>query len=363
MKVKLFSGLFALVLCMGAFLFPVTAMAAADSKPPSVNAWLTGDTMHIEATDDDSGVEAVYIDSHRFNYLVDGVIEVNIKDNNDGHAKISVYAVDFAGNKSAVVEIVNPHYKAPTSTAPPANSGTTPAPNPTQPPASGTQRPSSTPQPSTSVPTSSPAPSQEPTSSAVPDDAEPNPFTPEGQAEVVDNATEQDGKEFYTITTPEGNVFYIVIDRQRDTENVYLLNAVTEYDLAQLAEKGDGTSQSVIPTPEPTPQPEPTPEPVPTPEPEPEKPVENSNTGMIVFVLIAALAAGGAGYYFKILKPKQDAANTDDEFDEDYDDEYGDEMEYDSDPEDDYDDGEYEYPEYVDEPAADDGEFVPKDEE
>ena len=34
-----------------------------------------------------------------------------------------------------------------------------------------------------------------------------NPFTPDGTGTVVDNATDQDGKEFYTITTPDENVF------------------------------------------------------------------------------------------------------------------------------------------------------------
>ncbi len=65
---------------------------------------------------------------------------------------------------------------------------------------------------------------------------EPNPFTPDGTGTVVDNATDQDGKEFFTITTAEEAVFYLVIDRQRETENVYFLNAVTVADLMALAE-------------------------------------------------------------------------------------------------------------------------------
>ena len=79
---------------------------------------------------------------------------------------------------------------------------------------------------------------------------EPNPFTPSGTGTVVDNATEQDGKEFYTITTPAENVFYLVIDRQRGAENVYFLNAVTEADLLALAEL---TEEPPAPTPEPAP--------------------------------------------------------------------------------------------------------------
>ena len=97
---------------------------------------------------------------------------------------------------------------------------------------------------------------------------EPNPFTPAGTGTVIDNATDADGKEFYTIMTPNENVFYLVIDRQRGTENVYFLNAVTEQDLMALAEvSGDsGTSAISDTTPTPAPEPEPTPEPDPEPE-------------------------------------------------------------------------------------------------
>lgn len=87
-------------------------------------------------------------------------------------------------------------------------------------------------------------PAQSATSSAeatTPADAETgtssNPFTPNGTGTVVDNATDEDGKEFYTIQTADENVFYLVIDKQRGTENVYFLNAVTESDLMALAKR------------------------------------------------------------------------------------------------------------------------------
>ena len=70
---------------------------------------------------------------------------------------------------------------------------------------------------------------------AEPLPTKPNPFTPDGTGTVVDNATDQDGKEFFTITTAEEAVFYLVIDRQREMENVYFLNAVTVADLMALA--------------------------------------------------------------------------------------------------------------------------------
>lgn len=93
---------------------------------------------------------------------------------------------------------------------------------------------------------------------------DPKPFTPDGTGTVLDNATDEDGKEFFTITTADEAVFYLVIDRQREAENVYFLNAVTVADLMALAEPG--------PEPEaPPPVTEPEPEPTPTPEPEPQK--------------------------------------------------------------------------------------------
>lgn len=149
---------------------------------------------------------------------------------------------------------------------------------------------------------------------------------------MQDNATEEDGKEFFTITTEAGNVFYLIIDRQKDENGVYLLNTVTEDDLMALAEaSGDSSSgESVIP--DTTPEPTPTPEPEPTPDPEPvEEPAAENNAGTMIFIIIAALAAGGAGYYFKILKPKQQAAfDGEDEDDPDeYEDYSDDEDEYD----------------------------------
>jgi len=106
-------------------------------------------------------------------------------------------------------------------------------------------------------------------------EAEENPFTPTGTGTVIDAATDADGKEFYTIITPAENVFYLVIDRQRETENVYFLNAVTEADLLALA-----VMPEKVPEPAPVEQ-APAPAPEPEPEPEPEK---GGGMGMILLV-------------------------------------------------------------------------------
>ncbi len=127
----------------------------------------------------------------------------------------------------------------------------------------------------------------------------------------MDNVTEADGKEFFTVETADGNIFYLIVDRQRDADNVYLLNAVTENDLASLAKPGDGLSVSAVEpavpsapvTPDNT-------ESEPSPAPEAEK--SGGNTGTLAFVGIAVLIIGGAAYYFKFVRPKKNGESASD---------------------------------------------------
>ncbi len=137
------------------------------------------------------------------------------------------------------------------------------------------------------------------------------PFTPSGTGTVVDNATDADGKEFFTITTPAENVFYLVIDRQRETENVYFLNAVTEADLLALAKISE---EPVTPTPEP----EPTTDSEPAIEPEP---AQNASTGPLLLGLAVLLIGGGAAFYLKVYRPKhQQAAAPQEDYGSEYED-------------------------------------------
>ena len=104
MKTKLIA-MFALVLCMSAFLLPMTAFAATESVPPTIKAWIDGELLLIEATDSDSGVEAVFINDERVNYRVDGGLALSVSEYGDEGDTLSIYAIDFAGNKSEVVTV------------------------------------------------------------------------------------------------------------------------------------------------------------------------------------------------------------------------------------------------------------------
>ena len=137
---------------------------------------------------------------------------------------------------------------------------------------------------------------------------EENPLTPDGNATLVDQASDKDGKEFYTFTSPAGNQFFLIIDKQRSDNNVYFLDYVTEKDLISLAKK-DKENPLITETPEPEIKEE---------KPE-EKPVEEetsekkqSNAGMVLILLLVTVGVGIVAYYFKILKPKQELEAADD---------------------------------------------------
>jgi len=289
MKMK-FVTLLALMLCMGAFLFPGTAYASENDNPV-VTAAVDGDVLRIEASGGFLGVEAVFINEQRFNFRVDGVLTVDLLVFSDSET-IYVYAVDFAGNTSDMVSIANPQYVGlATQPEPPQGIPVTPS--------------------------------------------EPNPFTPEGQASVLDNANSDDEKEFFTFTTPEGNVFFLIVDRQRDSDNVYFLNAVTEQDLIALAEQAgqevSGSGGIPVSTNEQTPDEWQSAEPEPA---EPDAPASKrgGGNGTLIFLLVAAAIAGGVGYYFKIVRPKQQATSDyDDEDDEEED--IGEDMKFEDEPE------------------------------
>ena len=71
--------------------------------------------------------------------------------------------------------------------------------------------------------------------------AETQPLTPDGNLEIVDDIVHED-KQFITVTSRSGAEFYIVIDRIRESDNVYFLNQVDDVDLFALLEEDSAAS-------------------------------------------------------------------------------------------------------------------------
>ena len=63
------------------------------------------------------------------------------------------------------------------------------------------------------------------------------PFSVPGNGEILDDITDDPTKDFLTVTTANGNTFFLVIDRSQNTENVYMLSMIDELDLQDFIEE------------------------------------------------------------------------------------------------------------------------------
>ena len=151
------------------------------------------------------------------------------------------------------------------------------------------------------------------------------PLTPDGNATLVDDFG--GNKQLITVTTKNGNYFYILIDRDDEGEDtVHFLNQVDEADLLALME--DGSTEAAPPVCKDNMTACSGKEAEPETEEPPEQPKEKGNAGgLVLFLVVALLGGGGAFYYFKFMKPKQNVKGDTDleDFDfDDYDEDEGD---------------------------------------
>ena len=145
---------------------------------------------------------------------------------------------------------------------------------------------------------------------------------------------EHTNKQFITVQTAGGSTFYIVIDYDKPVDEegeqyeTYFLNMVDEADLLAAMQAAGGElpecscvdkcavgainadcavcavnmseCQGKAPEPAPVAEPEP--------DPEPEQPKATGNGGMLLLALAVVVIGGGAGWYFKIYRPKKQRA-------------------------------------------------------
>lgn len=147
----------------------------------------------------------------------------------------------------------------------------------------------------------------------TPEETEVTPFSVAGNGQLLDDITDDDTKQFLTVQTKNGNTFFMVIDRSRNSENVYMLSLVDERDLAEFIEEEEpepAEEKPAVIVEEP--KPEPVQEEI---QPEPEK--GGMGMGAVFTILLLGAGCVGGYYYFKIWKPKreeEDAESEDLEF-------------------------------------------------
>lgn len=301
-----------------------------DREKPTLSASMTDGVLSIQAKDQKSGIAKIYVNGHEYTEFEDGALTIRLQENNRDLQKITIQAEDKAGNKSVVYSMINPYYGQ-ESGSKEAGSGAIGANGVSQ--NSGTASGGGTGS-STSGSTAS---------SSLPLNAQPSePTSAKGTVTestvTEDSDTKETGsskqteKNFYTITTKSGKTFYLVIDESKTSDNVYLLTEVGENDLLNFAE---GTSQTLPSGTTVYAVPEEIPEIQKTEEPEQEKETkqeteekeqEETKEGGINYAIAALAVLGlGAGFYFKIWKPKHRKDEQTFEESEYEEDEYGEE--------------------------------------
>lgn len=147
----------------------------------------------------------------------------------------------------------------------------------------------------------------------TPEETEVTPFSVAGNGQLLDDITDDDTKQFLTVQTKNGNTFFMVIDRSRNSENVYMLSLVDERDLAEFIEEEEpepAEEKPAVIVEEP--RSEPVQEEI---QPEPEK--GGMGLGAVLTIILLGAGCVGGYYYFKIWKPKreeEDAESEDLEF-------------------------------------------------
>ena len=169
------------------------------------------------------------------------------------------------------------------------------------------------------------APAEAPAETVIEDNRT---LTPKGNAQLVDDVSDNENLQFITVTARDGNVFYFVIDKGAQSENVYFLNTVDESDLEALVEKSDKKPTA-------TAKPEQTENTAETDSTEndtkdkkdktekseqSEQKQQKNNSGLFIILALAA-AAGIGGYYYKVILPKKKLEQADDLDDFDFEDE------------------------------------------
>lgn len=306
---------------------PTPEAPKRDTKKPTFNAAVNDGVLTITAKDE-SGIAAIYVNGYEYASITDGKLTLRLKQFDAGYEYFFIRVLDNAGNLSDTEKIKNPYYsedtnatvKLPVSVTPtePKNATATVTDH-TKTDANGNVITGNIQAAGTNTATGSN------TSSTTQSLAEQKKaaMAEADKAEAGNQTVEVDitkGKEFYTIATKSNKTFYLVIDRNGESEKAYFLTEISENDLLNVTNDNMSDipvnsvgAQSAIPNIALEEEEEPEPVVV-----EPEEPEESKKTGSAGgYMAMGVIGAGVIGGYFFLKNKKKDEEFLDEEDDED----------------------------------------------
>ena len=204
-----------------------------DTEKPTLSASLTDGVLTIQGNDTVSGITAVTVNGTTYTDLKDGMLRVQLTQKDFTTKQIEITVTDGAGNTSEKYVLQNPYYewakkqaeKQKTSGDSNGAMATT-----TSADATGTEKTTTSPLPQdaqASEPTDAKGTVDDRTVTGIEEQ-----LNKEGEtADSVTKTATEGTKEFYTISTKSGKIFYLIIDNSKSQDNVYFLTEVSEKDL------------------------------------------------------------------------------------------------------------------------------------
>ena len=298
-----------------------------DTEKPTLSASLTDGVLTIQGNDTVSGITAVTVNGTTYTDLKDGMLRVQLTQKDFTTKQIEITVTDGAGNTSEKYVLQNPYYewakkqaeKQKTSSDSNGAMATT-----TSADATGTEKTTTSPLPQdaqASEPTDAKGTVDDRTVTGIEEQ-----LNKEGEtADSVTKTATEGTKEFYTISTKSGKIFYLIIDNSKSQDNVYFLTEVSEKDLMNFTLSDSVTLpevDTVYAEPEKQAEEE-KPETTETAEKdkvedEIQMPEDKSPFGTYLLIALVAVGAAAGGYYFKVYKPKHEY-DDEDEMEEDED--------------------------------------------
>ena len=296
-----------------------------DTEKPTLSASLTDGVLTIQGNDTVSGISAITVNGTTYTDLTDGKLRVQLTQKDFTTKQIEITATDGAGNTSEKYVLQNPYYEwakkqaekqKASSDSNGAMTTTTSA------DATGTEETTTSPLPQeaqASEPTDAKGTVDERTVTGIEEQ-----LAQEGEtADTVTKTATEGTKEFYTISTKSGKIFYLIIDNSKSQDNVYFLTEVSEKDLMNFTLSDSVTLPEVdtVYAEQEKQTEEENPETTDTPDKEKEKeevqmPEDKSPVGTYLLIALVAVGAAAGGYYLKVYKPKHEYDDEDEMEDE-----------------------------------------------